>query len=92
MRGTEPFAAQRLCLNHHCGMRSTRKTIGVSSARLLCNSGDLEESIKSWLAQPRSALLDVKVNPMQLVAARALHGAGGPDRDGGLQRRGSTGG
>ena len=29
--------------------------------------GDLEESIKTWLAQPGPALLDVKVNPMQLV-------------------------
>jgi pyruvate dehydrogenase (quinone) len=30
-------------------------------------AGDLEESIKTWLAQPGPALLDVKVNPMQLV-------------------------
>src|ERR1700759_5706982 len=29
--------------------------------------GDLEESLKTWLAQPGPALLDVKVNPMQLV-------------------------
>jgi len=30
-------------------------------------AGDLEDSIKTWLAQPGPALLDVKVNPMQLV-------------------------
>src|SRR5580693_9274789 len=30
-------------------------------------AGDLEESIKTWLAQPGPALLDVKVNPMELV-------------------------
>jgi pyruvate dehydrogenase (quinone) len=30
-------------------------------------AGDLEESIKAWLARPGPALLDVKVNPMQLV-------------------------
>ena len=29
--------------------------------------GDLEDAIKTWLAQPGPALLDVKVNPMQLV-------------------------
>jgi pyruvate dehydrogenase (quinone) len=34
---------------------------------LLCDSGDLGDSIKTWLAQPRSALLDVKVNPLQLA-------------------------
>ena len=32
-------------------------------------AGDLEELIKTWLAQPGPALLDVKVNPMQLVMA-----------------------
>jgi pyruvate dehydrogenase (quinone) len=31
-------------------------------------AGDLEGSIKTWLAQPGPALLDVKVNPMQLVS------------------------
>ena len=36
---------------------------GQSVAR----AGDLEESVKTWLAQPGPALLDVKVNPMQLV-------------------------
>jgi pyruvate dehydrogenase (quinone) len=33
----------------------------------VAKAGDLEESIKAWLAQPGPALLDVKVNPMQLV-------------------------
>jgi pyruvate dehydrogenase (quinone) len=33
----------------------------------VAKAGDLEESIKIWLAQPGPALLDVKVNPMQLV-------------------------
>src|ERR1700675_2226870 len=33
----------------------------------VAKAGDLEESIKTWLAQPGPALLDVKVNPMQLV-------------------------
>jgi pyruvate dehydrogenase (quinone) len=30
-------------------------------------AGDLEEAVKTWLAQPGPAVLDVKVNPMQLV-------------------------
>jgi pyruvate dehydrogenase (quinone) len=30
-------------------------------------AGELEESVKTWLAQPGPALLHVKVNPMQLV-------------------------
>jgi pyruvate dehydrogenase (quinone) len=30
-------------------------------------AGDLEEAVCAWLAQPGPALLDVKVNPMQLV-------------------------
>jgi pyruvate dehydrogenase (quinone) len=33
----------------------------------VAKAGDLEESIKTWLAQPGPAVLDVKVNPMQLV-------------------------
>jgi pyruvate dehydrogenase (quinone) len=33
----------------------------------VAKAGDLEESVKTWLAQPGPALLDVKVNPMQLV-------------------------
>jgi pyruvate dehydrogenase (quinone) len=33
----------------------------------VAKAGDLEESIKTWLAQRGPALLDVKVNPMQLV-------------------------
>jgi pyruvate dehydrogenase (quinone) len=33
----------------------------------VAKAGDLEESIQTWLAQPGPALLDVKVNPMQLV-------------------------
>ena len=35
--------------------------------RSVSKAGELEESIKTWLAQPGPALLDVKVNPMQLV-------------------------
>jgi hypothetical protein len=35
--------------------------------RSVVKAGDLEESIKTWLAHPGPALLDVKVNPMQLV-------------------------
>jgi pyruvate dehydrogenase (quinone) len=35
--------------------------------RSVAKAGDLEESIKTWLAQPGPALLDVRVNPMQLV-------------------------
>ena len=34
---------------------------------IVLSTDDLEESIKTWLAQPGPALLDVKVNPMQLV-------------------------
>jgi pyruvate dehydrogenase (quinone) len=30
-------------------------------------AGDLEESVRAWLAQPGPAVLDVKVKPMQLV-------------------------
>ena len=33
----------------------------------VAKAGDIDESIKTWLAQPGPALLDVKVNPMQLV-------------------------
>jgi len=33
----------------------------------VAKAGDLDELIKTWLAQPGPALLDVKVNPMQLV-------------------------
>jgi pyruvate dehydrogenase (quinone) len=33
----------------------------------VAKAGDLEDSIKTWLAQPGPALLDVKVNPMELV-------------------------
>jgi pyruvate dehydrogenase (quinone) len=33
----------------------------------VAKAGDLEDSVKTWLAQPGPALLDVKVNPMQLV-------------------------
>jgi len=36
--------------------------------RRVAKVGDLEESIKTWLAEPGPALLDVKVNPMQLVS------------------------
>jgi pyruvate dehydrogenase (quinone) len=33
----------------------------------VAKAGDLDESIETWLAQPGPALLDVKVNPMELV-------------------------
>jgi pyruvate dehydrogenase (quinone) len=33
----------------------------------VAKAGDLEELVKTWLAQPGPALLDVKVNPMELV-------------------------
>src|SRR5258708_5619208 len=42
------------------------KAVGLWG-RSVAKAGDLEESIKTWLAQPGPALLDVKVNPMQLV-------------------------
>ena len=35
--------------------------------RCVTKAGDLEEAIVDWLAHPGPALLDVKVNPMQLV-------------------------
>jgi pyruvate dehydrogenase (quinone) len=35
--------------------------------RSVSKAGDLDEAIGAWLAQPGPALLDVKVNPMQLV-------------------------
>jgi pyruvate dehydrogenase (quinone) len=35
--------------------------------RMVSKAGELEESVQSWLAQPGSALLHVKVKPMQLV-------------------------
>ena len=37
--------------------------MGTSVAR----AGELEESVKAWLAEPGPALLHVKVKPMQLV-------------------------
>jgi pyruvate dehydrogenase (quinone) len=42
------------------------KAVGLWG-RSVAKAGDLEDSIKTWLAQPGPALLDVKVNPMQLV-------------------------
>src|SRR6202166_1344444 len=42
------------------------KAMGLWGRRV-AKAGDLEESVKTWLAQPGPALLDVKVNPMQLV-------------------------
>src|SRR5271156_325827 len=42
------------------------KAVGLWGHRVE-KAGDLEESVKTWLAQPGPALLDVKVNPMQLV-------------------------
>jgi pyruvate dehydrogenase (quinone) len=35
--------------------------------RCVSKAGELEEAIVAWLALPGPALLDVKVNPMQLV-------------------------
>jgi pyruvate dehydrogenase (quinone) len=35
--------------------------------RSVSKAGELDEAIDSWLTQPGSALLDLKVNPMQLV-------------------------
>jgi pyruvate dehydrogenase (quinone) len=35
--------------------------------RHVARAGDLEESVKAWLAEPGPALLHVKVKPMQLV-------------------------
>jgi pyruvate dehydrogenase (quinone) len=35
--------------------------------RSVTKAADLEGAIQEWLAQPGPALLDVKVNPMQLV-------------------------
>ena len=35
--------------------------------RCVSKAGELEEAVVDWLAQPGPALLDVKVNPMQLV-------------------------
>jgi pyruvate dehydrogenase (quinone) len=35
--------------------------------RSISKAGELEESVRTWLAQPGPALLHVKVNPMQLV-------------------------
>jgi pyruvate dehydrogenase (quinone) len=35
--------------------------------RMVDRAGDLEEAVAAWLAQPGPAVLDVKVNPMQLV-------------------------
>jgi len=34
---------------------------------MVARAGDLEEAVGEWLAQPGPAVLDVKVNPMQLV-------------------------
>ena len=34
---------------------------------MVSKAGDLEESVRAWLAQPGPAVLDVKVKPMQLV-------------------------
>jgi pyruvate dehydrogenase (quinone) len=42
------------------------KAVGLWG-RSVAKAGDLEDSIRAWLAQPGPALLDVKVNPMQLV-------------------------
>jgi pyruvate dehydrogenase (quinone) len=46
-------------------------------------AGELEDAVRDWLSQPGPALLDVKVEPMQLVtppspfvSPEALHGKG----------------
>jgi pyruvate dehydrogenase (quinone) len=33
----------------------------------VARAGELEEAVEAWLAEPGPAVLDVKVNPMQLV-------------------------
>jgi pyruvate dehydrogenase (quinone) len=43
------------------------KAMGLWGRRV-AKAGDLEESIETWLAETGPALLDVKVNPMQLVS------------------------
>jgi pyruvate dehydrogenase (quinone) len=35
--------------------------------RCVSKAGELDDAVRAWLAQPGPALLDVKVNPMQLV-------------------------
>jgi pyruvate dehydrogenase (quinone) len=42
------------------------KAVGIWG-HSVAKAGDLETSVKTWLAQPGPAVLDVKVNPMQLV-------------------------
>ena len=42
------------------------KAVGLWG-RKVSKAGDLEDSVRTWLAQPGPALLHVKVNPMQLV-------------------------
>jgi pyruvate dehydrogenase (quinone) len=42
------------------------KAMGIWG-RMVTKAGDLEESIRTWLAQPGPAVLHVKVEPMQLV-------------------------
>jgi pyruvate dehydrogenase (quinone) len=34
---------------------------------MVSKAGDLEEAVRTWLAQPGPAVLDVKVKPMELV-------------------------
>ena len=42
------------------------KAVGLWG-RSVSKAGELDESVQSWLSQPGPALLQVKVNPMQLV-------------------------
>jgi pyruvate dehydrogenase (quinone) len=42
------------------------KAIGLWGQQV-SKAGELEESVRTWLAQPGPAVLDVKVKPMQLV-------------------------
>src|SRR5712672_2580426 len=50
--------------NHEFG--AVAKAMGLWG-RSVAKAGELEESVKTWLAQPGPALLHVKVKPMQLV-------------------------
>ena len=46
---------------------NARSKAGESERHRVVSSGELEESVKAWLAEPGPALLHVKVKPMQLV-------------------------
>ena len=44
------------------------KAVGLLG-HMVSKAGELEEFVQTWLAQPRPALLHVKVKPMQLVTS-----------------------